>query len=44
MKLRAITLSMAALLASTVSVAGMVSVSSNIDILAIDGQKASKNL
>ncbi|OOF62681.1 DUF2057 domain-containing protein [Rodentibacter sp. Ppn85] len=44
MKLRTFAFSIATLLASTASFAGMVSSSSNIDFLAIDGQKASKSL
>ncbi|OOF35890.1 curli polymerization inhibitor CsgI-related protein [Rodentibacter heidelbergensis] len=44
MKLQAAVLGISALFASTVSFAGMVSSSSNIDFLAIDGQKASKSL
>lgn len=44
MKLRAVAIGIATLLASTASFAGMVSTSSNMDFLAIDGQKASKSL
>lgn len=44
MKLRAVAFGIATLLASTASFAGMVSTSSNMDFLAIDGQKASKSL
>lgn len=44
MKLRTVALSIVTLFASTASFAGMVSSSSNIDFLAIDGQKASKSL
>lgn len=44
MKLRAVALGIAALCASTASFAGMVSSSSNLDFLAVDGQKASKSL
>ncbi|AOF54201.1 hypothetical protein BKG91_11300 [Rodentibacter caecimuris] len=44
MKLRTFAFSIATLLASTASFAGVVSSSSNIDFLAIDGQKASKSL
>lgn len=44
MKLRSVALGIAALCASTASFAGMVSTSSNMDFLAIDGQKASKSL
>lgn len=44
MKLRAVALGIAALCASTASFAGMVSTSSNLDFLAVDGQKASKSL
>ncbi|OOF42895.1 hypothetical protein BKK49_01640 [Rodentibacter rarus] len=44
MKSRAVTLGIITLFASTVSFAGTVSSSSNIDFLAIDGQKASKSL
>lgn len=44
MKLRAVAFGLAALLASSASSAGMVSTSSNMDFLAIDGQKASKSL
>ncbi|OOF56282.1 hypothetical protein BKK56_04700 [Rodentibacter genomosp. 2] len=44
MKLHTFAFSIATLLASTASFAGVVSSSSNIDFLAIDGQKASKSL
>ena len=44
MKLRTIALSLAVLCASSTSFAGMVSTSSNLEFLAIDGQKASKAL
>ncbi|OOF51696.1 hypothetical protein BKK54_01585 [Rodentibacter genomosp. 1] len=44
MKLRVAVLGASILFASTVSFAGMVSTSSNMDFLAIDGQKASKSL
>ncbi|KKZ52902.1 hypothetical protein AAX17_08565 [Haemophilus haemolyticus] len=44
MKLRAVVLSLATLCASTATFAGMVSTSSNLELLAIDGQKASKSL
>ena len=44
MKLRAVTFGIATLLLSSASFAGMVSTSSNMDFLAIDGQKASKSL
>lgn len=44
MKLRAVVLGLATLCASTVTFAGMVSTSSNLELLAIDGQKASKSL
>ncbi|OOF43496.1 hypothetical protein BKK50_04720 [Rodentibacter rarus] len=44
MKSCAVTLGIITLFASTVSFAGTVSSSSNIDVLAIDGQKASKSL
>ncbi|MCX2961519.1 curli polymerization inhibitor CsgI-related protein [Rodentibacter caecimuris] len=44
MKLRTFAFGIATLLASTASFAGVVSSSSNIDFLAIDGQKASKSL
>ena len=44
MKLRTVALGIATLFASTASFAGMVSTSSNMDFLAIDGQKASKSL
>lgn len=44
MKFRLATVAMAAMLASTASLAGVVTSSSNIDFLAIDGQKASKSL
>ena len=44
MKLRTIALSLAILCASSTSFAGMVSTSSNLEFLAIDGQKASKAL
>ncbi|MFU2047775.1 curli polymerization inhibitor CsgI-related protein [Avibacterium gallinarum] len=44
MKFRFAALATAALLTSTASFAGMVTSSSNVDFLAIDGQKASKSL
>lgn len=44
MKFRFAALASVALLTSTVSVAGVVTSSSNIDFLAIDGQKPSKSL
>lgn len=44
MKFRLAALAAAALLISTTSFAGVVTASSNVDILAIDGQKPSKNL
>lgn len=44
MKLRFVALATVALLTSTASFAGVVSSSSNIDFLAVDGQKASKSL
>ncbi|MDU8924467.1 DUF2057 domain-containing protein [Pasteurellaceae bacterium LIM206] len=44
MKLRLTTLAIATLLTSTASFAGVVTSSSNIDFLAVDGQKASKSL
>ncbi|WP_114909197.1 curli polymerization inhibitor CsgI-related protein [Haemophilus haemolyticus] len=44
MKLRAVVLGLATLCASTATFAGMVSTSSNLELLAIDGQKASKSL
>lgn len=44
MKFRLAALAAAALLTSTASFAGVVTASSNIDFLAIDGQKPSKNL
>ncbi|WP_032092744.1 MULTISPECIES: curli polymerization inhibitor CsgI-related protein [Pasteurellaceae] len=44
MKFRFAALASAALLTSTASFAGVVSSSSNVDFLAIDGQKASKSL
>ncbi|NBH74661.1 curli polymerization inhibitor CsgI-related protein [Rodentibacter pneumotropicus] len=44
MKLRTAVFGIATLFVSTASFAGMVSSSSNIDFLAIDGQKASKSL
>ncbi|HHE9493927.1 TPA: DUF2057 domain-containing protein [Haemophilus influenzae] len=44
MKLRAVVLGFATLCASTATFAGMVSTSSNLEFLAIDGQKASKSL
>ena len=44
MKFRFATLAAVALLTSTVSLAGVVTGTSNIDFLAIDGQKASKSL
>lgn len=44
MKLRAVALGIATLCASTASFAGIVSASSNLDFLAVDGQKASKSL
>ncbi len=44
MKFRFAALATAALLTSTASFAGVVSSSSNVDFLAIDGQKASKSL
>lgn len=44
MKLRTVALSIATLFASTASFAAMVSASSNMDFLAIDGQKTSKSL
>ena len=44
MKLRAVVLGLATLCASTATFAGMVSTSSNLEFLAIDGQKASKSL
>ncbi|HHF3830369.1 curli polymerization inhibitor CsgI-related protein [Haemophilus influenzae] len=44
MKLRAIVLGLATLCASTATFAGMVSTSSNLEFLVIDGQKAAKSL
>ncbi len=44
MKLRAIALGLAVLAASGSSMAGMVNASSNLSVLAVDGQKASKSL
>ena len=44
MKLCAVVLGLATLCASTATFAGMVSTSSNLELLAIDGQKASKSL
>ncbi|OOF58958.1 curli polymerization inhibitor CsgI-related protein [Rodentibacter myodis] len=44
MKLRTLAFGIATLFASTAAFAGMVSSSSNMDFLAIDGQKASKSL
>ncbi|BFU59699.1 MULTISPECIES: curli polymerization inhibitor CsgI-related protein [Rodentibacter] len=44
MKLRTIAFSIATLLTSSAAFAGMVSTSSNMDFLAIDGQKANKSL
>ena len=44
MKLCAVVLGLATLCASTATFAGMVSTSSNLEFLAIDGQKASKSL
>ena len=44
MKLRAVVLGLSTLCASTATFAGMVSTSSNLELLAIDGQKASKSL
>lgn len=44
MKFRFATLAVVALLTSTASFAGVVTSSSNVDFLAIDGQKASKSL
>ncbi|HHF2730479.1 TPA: DUF2057 domain-containing protein [Haemophilus influenzae] len=44
MKSRAVVLGLATLCASTATFAGMVSTSSNLEFLAIDGQKASKSL
>ncbi|QEQ59725.1 DUF2057 domain-containing protein [Haemophilus influenzae biotype aegyptius] len=44
MKLRAVVLGLATLCASTATFAGMVSTSSNLEFLAIDGQKASESL
>ncbi|CWW98109.1 curli polymerization inhibitor CsgI-related protein [Haemophilus influenzae] len=44
MKLRAVVLGLAILCTSTATFAGMVSTSSNLEFLAIDGQKASKSL
>lgn len=44
MKFRLVALASAALLTSTMSFAGMVSSSSNVEFLAIDGQKATKAL
>ncbi|WP_386686786.1 DUF2057 domain-containing protein [Lonepinella sp. MS14437] len=44
MKFRLAAIATAALLASSASLAGVVTSSSNIDFLAIDGQKASKSL
>ena len=44
MKLRAVVLGLATLCASTATFAGTVSTSSNLEFLAIDGQKASKSL
>lgn len=44
MKLRAVVFGLATLCASTATFAGMVSTSSNLELLAIDGQKASKSL
>src|SRR3712207_1501574 len=44
MKFRLAAITAATLLASTASFAGVVTSSSNIDFLAIDGQKASKSL
>ena len=44
MKFRFVALATAALLTSTASFAGVVTGSSNIDFLAIDGQKAAKSL
>lgn len=44
MKLRTVVLGLATLCASTATFAGMVSTSSNLEFLAIDGQKASKSL
>ncbi|HHF0437354.1 DUF2057 domain-containing protein [Haemophilus influenzae] len=44
MKLRAVVLGLATLCTSTATFAGMVSTSSNLEFLAIDGQKASKSL
>lgn len=44
MKLRAVVLGLATLCASMATFAGMVSTSSNLEFLAIDGQKASKSL
>lgn len=44
MKLRAIALGIVAFYTSTTAFAGIVSTSSNLEILAIDGQKASKSL
>ena len=44
MKLRAVVLGLTTLCASTATFAGMVSTSSNLELLAIDGQKASKSL
>ena len=44
MKLRVVVLGLATLCASTATFAGMVSTSSNLELLAIDGQKASKSL
>lgn len=44
MKLRAVVLGLATLCASTATFAGMVSTSSNLEFLAIDGQKAAKSL
>ena len=44
MKLRTIALSLAVLCASSTSFAGMVSTSSNLEFLAIDGQKSIKSI
>lgn len=44
MKFRLAALATAALFTSSLSFAGVVSTSSNVDFLAIDGQKASKNI
>ncbi|PJG82746.1 curli polymerization inhibitor CsgI-related protein [Caviibacterium pharyngocola] len=44
MKFRVAALAAAALLSSSVSFAGVVTTSSNVDFLAIDGQKAAKSL